>query len=308
MSELSLSQRLFLLSQRMLPKQALTELMGKLANLRGGDFTRTAIELFIRRYGVDMHDAELESPADYATFNDFFTRALKANARPLAHSAWISPVDGTVSQLGRITGDRIFQAKGHDYSLLALLGGDAATAQMFHNGSFATIYLSPRDYHRIHMPCAGSLRRMVYLPGDLYSVNPLTAENVPGLFARNERLVCFFDTLGGPMAVVLVGATIVGGMATTWHGTVNAQILGIGYLARLAEGLNLLLGHHLAKGSALGDGSQHQLALLGVLSHVAVGNALLGHGVGAHVHFVQRGDERRPGHTERAGDLVHHGA
>ena len=226
MSELSLSQRLFLLSQRMLPKQALTELMGKLANLRGGDFTRTAIELFIRRYGVDMHDAELESPADYATFNDFFTRALKANARPLAHSAWISPVDGTVSQLGRITGDRIFQAKGHDYSLLALLGGDAATAQMFHNGSFATIYLSPRDYHRIHMPCAGSLRRMVYLPGDLYSVNPLTAENVPGLFARNERLVCFFDTLGGPMAVVLVGATIVGGMATTWHGTVNAQRKG----------------------------------------------------------------------------------
>ena len=201
--------------------------MGKLANLRGGDFTRTAIELFIRRYGVDMHDAELESPADYATFNDFFTRALKANARPLAHTAWISPVDGRVSQLGRITGDRIFQAKGHDYSLLALLGGDAATAQMFKNGSFATIYLSPRDYHRIHMPCAGTLRRMVYLPGDLYSVNPLTAENVPGLFARNERLVCLFDTPGGPMAVVLVGATIVGGMATVWHGVVNPPRPGV---------------------------------------------------------------------------------
>ena len=226
MSELSFSQRLFLISQRLMPKQALTELMGKLANLRGGDFTRTAIELFIRRYGVDMHDAELESPADYATFNDFFTRALKANARPLAHTAWISPVDGRVSQLGRITGDRIFQAKGHDYSLLALLGGDAATAQMFKNGSFATIYLSPRDYHRIHMPCAGTLRRMVYLPGDLYSVNPLTAENVPGLFARNERLVCLFDTPGGPMAVVLVGATIVGGMATVPHGVVNAKRSG----------------------------------------------------------------------------------
>ncbi len=226
MSELSLSQRLFLLSQRLMPKQALTELMGKLANIRGGDLTRTAIELFIKRYGVDMHDAELENPGDYATFNEFFTRPLKANARPLAHTAWISPVDGCVSQLGRIEGERIFQAKGHDYSLLALLGGDAATAQMFNDGSFATIYLSPRDYHRIHMPCAGTLRRMVYLPGDLYSVNPLTAQHVPGLFAPNERLVCLFDTAGGPMAMVLVGATIVGGMATVWHGTVNAQRSG----------------------------------------------------------------------------------
>jgi len=220
---LTYREQFFLACQRALPRQALTALMGSLANRRAGDLTRLAIELFIKRYGVDMSEAEQENPADYACFNDFFTRPLKAGLRPLANSTWLSPVDGSISQLGGIAGERIFQAKGHDYSLLSLLGGDSQLAHLFKNGSFATLYLSPRDYHRIHMPCAGTLRRMVYVPGDLYSVTPLTAQNIPGLFARNERVVCFFDTAEGPLAMVLVGATIVGSMATVWHGPINAQ-------------------------------------------------------------------------------------
>jgi phosphatidylserine decarboxylase len=159
--------------------------------------------------------------AAYATFNDFFTRPLKPGARPLDAADWVCPVDGAISQLGPISGDQVFQAKGHSYSTTALVGGDAALASQFQDGQFATIYLSPRDYHRIHMPCAGSLTRMVYVPGELFSVNPATARGVPGLFARNERVVCVFDTAFGPMVLVLVGATIVGSMATVWHGMVN---------------------------------------------------------------------------------------
>jgi phosphatidylserine decarboxylase len=139
----------------------------------------------------------------------------------LDKAPWVCPVDGAVSQCGAIEKDQIFQAKGHYYSTTALLAGDVALARNFENGSFATIYLSPRDYHRIHMPCAGTLRRMVYVPGDLFSVNPATARGVPGLFARNERLVCVFDSAHGPFVLVLVGATIVGSMATVWHGQVN---------------------------------------------------------------------------------------
>ena len=139
----------------------------------------------------------------------------------MAQATWVSPVDGSISQFGRIQQDQIFQAKGHRYSSTALVGGDASLAAQFQDGHFATLYLSPRDYHRIHMPCDGELRRMVYVPGDLFSVNPTTAQGVPGLFARNERVVCVFDTPHGPMVLVLVGATIVGSMATTWHGIVN---------------------------------------------------------------------------------------
>lgn len=224
MTALSFSQKFFLFAQRrLLPKQALTELMGYLADRPGGQATQLAISLFIQRYGVNMAEAEQADPAAYATFNDFFTRPLKSGARPLADSTWISPVDGAISQLGAIAADRVYQAKGHDYSLLALLGGDPSAAQRYQNGHFATLYLSPRDYHRIHMPCAGRLRRMVYVPGELYSVNPLTAQNIPGLFARNERLICHFDTAHGPLALVLVAATIVGSMATVWHGRVNAE-------------------------------------------------------------------------------------
>jgi phosphatidylserine decarboxylase len=159
--------------------------------------------------------------AAYPTFNEFFTRALKPGARPLAQADLICPVDGAISQFGAIDGDRIFQAKGHHYTAQALVGGDGALAAHFHDGLFATLYLSPRDYHRIHMPCAGRLLRMIHVPGDLFSVNPATARGVPGLFARNERVVCVFDSDAGPWVLVLVGATIVGSMATVWHGVVN---------------------------------------------------------------------------------------
>ena len=207
--------------QHLLPKQALTSLAGVAARSRGGAATTAAIRWFVARYGVNMVEAAEPDPAAYATFNDFFTRALRPGARPLAPAELICPVDGAVSQFGAIRGDRIFQAKGHDYSTTALLGGDSALAAHFHDGHFATLYLSPRDYHRIHMPCAGRLLRMIHVPGALYSVNPATARGVPGLFARNERVVCVFDGEHGPWVNVLVGATIVGSMATVWHGVVN---------------------------------------------------------------------------------------
>lgn len=195
--------------------------MGHLANLQAGAVTTAVIRWFIKRYQVDMSEALNPDPAAYPSFNAFFTRALKPDARRLAQAEWICPVDGAVSQIGAIEGDQIFQAKGHHYSTQALVGGDAKLAQQFENGHFATVYLSPRDYHRIHMPCAGKLLRMVHVPGDLFSVNPTTARGVPGLFARNERVVCVFEGAAGPFAMVLVGATVVGSMATTWHGIVN---------------------------------------------------------------------------------------
>ena len=207
--------------QHWLPQRALTELAGRIARAQGGAITHAMIRRFVRRYGVNMDEAANPDITSYASFNDFFTRELKPGARPLADSAFICPVDGAISQFGPISGDQIFQAKGHLYSTRALVGGDAELAAPFDNGSFATIYLSPRDYHRIHMPVAGRLRRMIHVPGDLYSVNPATARGVPGLFARNERVVCEFDTPHGPMVLVLVGATIVGSMATVWHGVVN---------------------------------------------------------------------------------------
>ena len=217
-----MNDRLAVLPQYLLPKQALTQLMGWLASREGGSATAAAVGWFVRRYGVDMAEAAEPDIARYATFNAFFTRELKAGARPLAPSGLLCPVDGAISQFGALTGERIFQAKGHDYSATALLGGDAALAARFHGGQFATLYLSPRDYHRIHMPCAGRLRRMIHVPGALFSVNPVTARGVPELFARNERVVCVFEAAdGAPFVLVLVGATIVGSMATVWHGVVN---------------------------------------------------------------------------------------
>jgi phosphatidylserine decarboxylase len=210
--------------QHFLPKKALTQLAGAFARSQSGALTQFAIRNFVAKYGVNMAEAANPDLSSYASFNDFFTRALTAGARPLASAAQVCPVDGAISQFGDITGDagdQIFQAKGHSYSTRALVGGDAALAAPFAGGQFATIYLSPKDYHRIHMPCAGSLRRMIYVPGDLFSVNPATALSVPGLFARNERVVCVFDTATGPLVLTLVGATIVGSMATTWHGLVN---------------------------------------------------------------------------------------
>jgi phosphatidylserine decarboxylase len=212
---------LAVLPQYLLPKLALTRLAGLGASSALGPLTTWTIERFIKRYKVNMAEALQDQPADYATFNDFFTRALKPGARTLANSAWVCPVDGAISQCGPIEKDQIFQAKGHVYSTRALVGGDAQLAALFDDGHFATLYLSPRDYHRIHMPMAGTLKRMVHVPGDLFSVNPTTARGVPGLFARNERVVCEFETQQGPMVMVLVGATIVGSMATVWHGQVN---------------------------------------------------------------------------------------
>ncbi|MEW6099351.1 MAG: archaetidylserine decarboxylase [Pseudomonadota bacterium] len=195
--------------------------MGALARARGGALTTAVIRWFVRHYGVDMGEAADPDVASYQTFNDFFTRALKPGARPVANADLICPIDGAVSQFGRIERDQIFQAKGHRYTTTALLAGDAALARDFEDGEFATLYLSPKDYHRIHMPCDGRLRQMVYVPGELFSVNPATARGVPGLFARNERVVCLFEGPRGPFAMVLVGATIVGSMATVWHGVVN---------------------------------------------------------------------------------------
>ena len=213
--------RLAVAPQYLAPKQALTAFGGVVARWQGGAATTAIIRWFVNKYGVNMAEAAEPDITRYACFNDFFTRALQPGARPLAASDLVSPVDGSISQFGAIDGEQIFQAKGHHYSATALLGGDAALAAPFNGGYFATLYLSPKDYHRIHMPCAGKLTRMVHVPGELFSVNPTTARGVPGLFARNERVVCVFDGAHGPWALVLVGATIVGSMATVWHGVVN---------------------------------------------------------------------------------------
>ncbi len=216
-----MSDRLKVLPQYLLPKQALTRFAGTVASARRGGMPTQIIRRFVARYGVDMNEAAEPDIAAYASFNDFFTRALKPGVRPLARADLICPVDGAISQFGAIDRDQLLQAKGHRYSTTALVGGDAELASRFEHGHFATLYLSPKDYHRIHMPCAGRLLRMIYVPGALFSVNPTTARGVPGLFARNERVVCVFETDHGPLVLALVGATIVGSMATVWHGVVN---------------------------------------------------------------------------------------
>ena len=216
-----MSDRSAVLLQYLLPKQALTHFAGWVASRERGWVTTEIIRRFVARYRVNMDEALNSDISSYRSFNEFFTRALKPGARPIAQAELVCPVDGAISQFGPIAGDQIFQAKGHHYSTTALVGGDAALAAQYGDGSFATIYLSPRDYHRIHMPCEGRLTRMIYVPGDLFSVNPVTARGVPGLFARNERVVCVFESARGPFVLVLVGATIVGSMATVWHGVVN---------------------------------------------------------------------------------------
>ncbi len=216
--------------QYMLPKRRLTAFAGRVASKERGRTSQAWIRWFVRRYGVDMSEAVEPDLTRYTSFNAFFTRALKPGARPLAATDLISPVDGSISQFGRIETDRILQAKGHRYSTTTLVGGDTSLARQFDDGSFATLYLSPRDYHRIHMPCDGRLLRMIHVPGDLFSVNPTTARGVPGLFARNERTVCVFERPASAVrgasrlfVLVLVGATIVGSIATVWHGVINAR-------------------------------------------------------------------------------------
>jgi phosphatidylserine decarboxylase len=222
-----LSDRLAVLPQYLLPKQTLTVLAGKFANAKLGGFTTAVIRRFVARYGVNMEEAANPDIASYASFNEFFTRPLREGARPLADAEFVCPVDGAISQIGAIERENIFQAKGHSYTATALIGGNAELAAQFADGSFATLYLSPKDYHRIHMPCAGRLRRMIHVPGELFSVNPATARGVPDLFARNERVVCVFDGEFGPFVLALVGATIVGSMATVWHGVVNPPRSGL---------------------------------------------------------------------------------
>lgn len=208
--------------QYLLPHHLISRLIFRATRWRT-PFTTSVIRWFVRRFGVDLSEAVEPDPAAYATFNQFFTRALKPGIRPMPDDAeaWISPCDGRVSQLGVIQSGNLLQAKGRDYTVQSLLGGDATLAQHFAQGQFATIYLSPRDYHRVHMPCDGVLREMIHVPGRLFSVSPVTVQQVPEIFARNERLVCLFDTAHGPMALVLVGAINVAAIETVWAGIVT---------------------------------------------------------------------------------------
>jgi len=220
---------LFIYFQYIVPQHALSRFAGLIANCEWPWLKNTIIKAFIKHYDVNMIEAVDPIPESYGSFNQFFTRALKDDARPVAagENKIVCPADGAVSQLGAIKNGRIFQAKGQDYSLLELLGGDQETASSFANGQFTTIYLSPKDYHRVHMPLTGKLISMTYVPGDLFSVNTSTAENVPRLFSRNERAVCIFDTNAGPMAIVLVGAMIVAGIETVWDGQIAPLKRGI---------------------------------------------------------------------------------
>ncbi len=218
-----MSVNLKVLMQYILPKQAITVCAGKLANLKGGWLTSRVIIWFVERYQVDMNEAAETDPHKYATFNAFFTRALRSGVRPTADSDFICPVDGAISQFGAIEKDLIFQAKGHYYSIESLLAGNKELAETFLDGDFATLYLSPKDYHRIHMPVKGLLKSMAHVPGTLFSVNPETALGIPGLFAKNERVICEFSSDFGSFAMVLVGATIVGSISTAWHGVVNSK-------------------------------------------------------------------------------------
>ncbi|XHF86697.1 archaetidylserine decarboxylase [Vibrio sp. HN007] len=205
------------------PKHTITRLAGLLAEAKLGSFTTAIIRLFIKQYKINMDEALHSNPAYFKSFNDFFVRELQENARPIeeGEQTIVHPADARVSQFGPIQNGRLIQAKKHDFSAQELLGGDYELYKEFEDGEFATLYLSPSDYHRVHMPCDGTLRQMIYVPGELYSVNPLTTEHVPGLFAKNERVVCIFDTEFGPMAHILVGATIVGSIEVVWSGTIT---------------------------------------------------------------------------------------
>ena len=213
--------RLFIFFQHIVPQHLLSRCTGWLAELRQPMWLKNwVIRRFIGHFAVNMAEAEQPDPTRYGNFNEFFTRPLREGARPIAQADIVCPADGAVSQMGAIREGLLFQAKGRYFSAAALLGGDHARAELFADGQFATIYLSPRDYHRVHMPLAGRLTATTYIPGDLFSVNTVTAQNVDSLFARNERLVCYFDTEIGPMAMILVGAMVVAGIETVWSGQV----------------------------------------------------------------------------------------
>ncbi len=215
--------------QYLMPKQGLTHLMGLLASKEAGVLTQWTIKAFAKSYQVNMTEAQNSAFNSYKTFNDFFTRPLQSGVRPIVagDENLAMPADGAISQYGLINHNQIFQAKGHYYSVEALLAGRIDLAKHFHQGQFITTYLSPKDYHRVHMPCDGILKEMIYVPGDLFSVSPLTAQNIPNLFARNERLICVFETDMGLMVQILVGATIVGSIETAWCGCINPKRMGI---------------------------------------------------------------------------------
>jgi phosphatidylserine decarboxylase len=237
------------LLQYAMPKRRLTRFAGRIAAAERGATTTRLIRWFVRRYGVDLSEAADPDPGRYATFNAFFTRPLKAGARPLAEADFVCPVDGAISRFGNVDDHHIVQAKGHRFTITELVGGDSDLAASFRHGGFANLYLSPKDYHRIHMPCDGTLERMIHVPGALFSVNPVTARGVPKLFARNERVVCLFASREhGPFVLVLVGATIVGSMATVWHGVVkSAENRGPSEWRYIGRGIHLKQGEEMGR-------------------------------------------------------------
>ena len=228
MTKFTYWQRAKVAFQYIMPQLYLTQFAGWFAQQKWGALTHFVIKIFVKKYNVDMSEAKKENFSDYESFNQFFIRELKDDARKINENptALCLPADGRVSQIGHIDDDRLLQAKGHFFSLSDLLAGDEELVNTFKNGEFATIYLSPRDYHRVHMPCDATLRKMIYVPGDLFSVNPFLAEHVPNLFARNERGICVFDTAFGPMVQILVGATITASMSTVWAGVINPPRTG----------------------------------------------------------------------------------
>ena len=228
MTKFTYWQRAKVAFQYIMPQLYLTQLAGWFAQQKWGAVTHFVIKVFAKKYNVDMSEAKKENFSDYESFNQFFIRELKDDARKINENptALCLPADGRVSQIGHIDDERLLQAKGHFFSISDLLAGDEELVNTFKNGEFATIYLSPRDYHRVHMPCDATLRKMIYVPGDLFSVNPFLAEHVPNLFARNERVICVFDTVFGPMVQILVGATITASMSTVWAGVINPPRTG----------------------------------------------------------------------------------
>lgn len=219
----NLVERIKTATHYLLPQLAITRMAGWLAEKEWGIVTHLFIKAFVKQYKINLSEAEKENPSDYASFNEFFIRPLKAGSRPIIEGKDVLclPADGKVSECGTIHQNLLLQAKGHFFSLETLLANDLDLAQKFIDGSFITTYLSPKDYHRVHMPCDGILTKMIYVPGELFSVNPFLAEHIPNLFARNERLICVFKTEFGTMVQILVGATVTASMSTVWAGVVN---------------------------------------------------------------------------------------
>lgn len=244
-------QRAKIAFQYLMPHFGLTRAAGWLAEQKWGVVTHFIIKLFAKQYRVNLAEAEKTEASDYATFNEFFIRRLKEHARPINQDskALCLPADGRVSELGRIHANRLLQAKGHSFTLETLLANDHELADKFKDGDFITTYLSPRDYHRVHMPCDATLRRMIYVPGELFSVNPFLAEHVPNLFARNERVICEFDTAFGPMVQILVGATITASISTVWAGVINPprakEVLVYNYLTSGETAVQLKKGEEM---------------------------------------------------------------